>query len=416
MINALKKLKTKEFTVSPDLEKHIYNSSYVSFARNKLTLTGGFVEGNITIPGTGFVQRYFKIDDRIFVSIENRIYELIDGTLNQVSVTRLYPFVSYVRVLYKGKEEIMFFNESTGIITGGEIPDIRIPPFDYYDVSNGRIFYGKDHRLYFTKDFDAKENSFDLKADYFLDLKKIYGKITGIKALKDKLYVFCENTVLCVVSDNSVLGLKLEETDFNGLKVRGFSVGKNNEKITFINYDQVCRFDGKKITETGIYITEEEDTFNLPKTEGKYYLKYIDEPFSKSCALIVDVEEPSFFRATLYDNFSIAQESMSAYKEESRKIATLEPSSMPPLNGYFSTKKIKLCDKKWVAVVGVSAEVKGRCTLRVCDGYNTTIYELSEEKNSIKCFHLTNEIDLSFNNFSQGFELKNLKITLRERK
>ena len=196
MINALKKLKAKEFTVSPDLEKYLFNSSYVSCANKKLTLTGGFVEGNITIPGTDFIQNFFKIDDRYFVSIDHRIYELIDGTLNQISDTSLSPFVSYVRILYKNKKEILFFNKSTGIITGGEKPDVHIPPFDYYDVSNGRIFFGKNHRLYFTKDFDVKENSFDLKADYYLDLKKKYGKITGIKALKDKLYVFCENTVL----------------------------------------------------------------------------------------------------------------------------------------------------------------------------------------------------------------------------
>ena len=251
MINALKKLKAKEFTVSPDLEKHVFNSGYVSCAHNKLALTGGFVEGNITIPGTDFVQRYFKIDDRIFVSIQNRIYELIDGTLNQVGIIQLYPFVSYVRVLYKGKEEILFFNESNGLITGGEIADVHIPPFDYYDVSNGRIFYGKDNRLYFTGDFNHKESSFNLRADYYIDLKNKYGKIAGVQSLKDKLYVFCENTILCVTSDSSALGLKLEETDFNGLDVRKFSVGKNNGKITFINYGQVCRFDGKKITETG---------------------------------------------------------------------------------------------------------------------------------------------------------------------
>ena len=198
--------------------------------------------------------------------------------------------------------------------------------------------------------------------------------------------------------------------------MRKFSVGKNNGKITFINYGQVCRFDGKKITETGIYITEEEDSLVLPKTDGKYYLKQIVEPFSKSCVLIVDVEEPSFFRAQLYEDFLIAQESMSAYKKESRKIATLEPNSMPPLNGYFNTKKIKLCDEKWVAVVGISADIKGSCSLRVGDGSSAIIYELSEEKNSIKCFHMNNEIELAFNNFSQGFELKNLKITLRKRK
>ena len=416
MINAPKKLKAKEFTVSPDLEKHIFNSSYICCSDKRLTLTGGFVEGKTGIPGTSSILSYFRVDDRIFVSIDNRIYELINETLKQISETRLLPFISYVRVLYKGKEEVMFFNKTTGIITGGEIPDIIIPPFDYYDVCDGRIFYGKDNRLYFTGEFNTKENSFDLKANYYLDLKKRYGKITGVKRLKDKLYVFCANTVLCVVSDNSVLGLKLEETEFNGLNVREFSVGENNGKITFINYGQLCRFDGKKITETGIYITEEEDLLNLPKTDGKYYLKDIDEPFSTRCVLIVDVEEPSFFRAQLYEDFALAQESMSAINRTTRKIATLDPSSMPPLNGYFNTKKIKLCDEKWVAVVGISADIKGSCSLRVGDGANAIIYELSEGKNSIKCFHMNNEIDLSFNNFSQGFELKNLKITLRKRK
>lgn len=416
MIDALKKLKAKEFTVSPEIEKHIFNTRYVSCASNKLTLSGGFVEGKTTIPGTDSIHTYFKVDDRIFISFDNRVYELIDGTLNQVSVTRLYPFISYVRVLYKGKEEIMFFNKDTGIITGGEIPDIRIPPFDYYDVCDGRIFYGKNHRLYFTKDFNTKENSFDLMADYYLDLKKKYGKITGLKRLKDKLYVFCEKTILYVVSDGSALKLKLEETDFNGLNVRKFSVGENNGQITFINYGQVCRFDGKKITETGIYITEEEDSFVLPKTDGKYYLKYIYEPFSKTCVLIIDVEEPSFFRAPLYEDFAIAQESMTAINRTTRKIVTLEPSSMPPLNGYISTNKIKLCEEKWVAIVGISAEVKGRCELTIRDGYNPITYELSEEKNKIKCFHINNEIELTLQNFSQGFEVKNLKITLRERR
>lgn len=416
MTNALKKLKAKEFTVSPDIKKHLFNSSYVCCSDEKLILTGGFVEGKTTIPGTGSIHTYFRVDDRIFVSIDNKIYELINGTLKQVSATRLNPFVSYVRVLYKGKQEIMFFNKNTGIITGGETPDIYIPEFDYYDVCEGRIFYGKDNRLYFTGDFNTKENSFNLRADYYLDLKKKYGKIKGMKCINGKLYIFCENTILFVVSDNSTLGLKLEETDFNGLKVREFSVGENNGKITFINYGQVCRFDGKKITETGIYITEEEDLLNLPKTDGKYYLKDITEPFSERCVLIVDVEESSFFRAQLYEDFALAQESMSAINRKTRKIATLEPTSMPPQNGYINTNDIRLCDEKWVAVVGISAEVKGSCDLRVGDGYNAITYELSEEKNSIKCFHLNNKIDLSFDNFSQGFELKNLTITLRERK
>lgn len=416
MIDALKNLKAKEFIFSPEIEKQIYNSRYVSCARNKLTLTGGFVEGNTTIGGIGTIQNYYRIDDRQFVSINNIIYELINGSLKQVSVIQLKPVVSYVKVLFKNKEEILFFNKSIGVITGGYLPEIRIPSFDYYDVCDGRIFYGKDHRLYFTRDFKTKEGSFDFRADYYLDLKKKYGKITGVKRLNDKLYVFCEKTILYVVSDSSTIGLKLEETYFNGLNVRRFSVGENNGKITFINYGQVCRFDGKKITETGIYITEEEDSLTFPKTDGKYYLKDIADPFSANCVLVVDVEEPSFFRAPLYQDIAIAKESMSGINVDTRKLVTLQPDSMPPLNGYISTKKIKLCDEKWVAIVGISAEVKGRCDLSVKDGNNTINYELSEEKNKIKCFHINNEIELTLQNFSQGFELRNLKITLRKRR
>ena len=416
MIKALKKLKSKEFTVSPDLSKYIFNTHYVSYTPEKIALIGGYVDDDVAVPGTEKIQNYYRTNDRHFVSINRKIYEIIDGTLNQVSERSLSGVVHYINVLYKGKEEVYFFDLYDGFLTGGETPPKFIPPFNYYDVYDGRIFFGKNNRLYFSRDFNKKESSFDLRADYFIDLKTRYGGIAGIKRQNDKLYVFCKKSILCVQSDDSVLGIKVSETNFCGLNIRKSSVAENNGQVTFINDGQVCRFDGKKITQTGYYVSEEEDVLSLPRTNGKYYIKDIEEPFSSRCVIVVDVEEPSQFRMPIYQDMILSRENGGGVNTSNRKLVTFSPDSMPYLNGYYSTKTIKLCDEKWVMIVGISAEVKGSCNLKIRDGYNTVTYQISEEKNSIKCFHINNKIDLTFENFSQGFELKNIKIKLRTRK
>lgn len=416
MVNALKKLKANEFTVSPDLSKNVFNTRCVSFNKKKLALIGGYQEEKITVPGTEKIYNYYRINGRHFVSLQGYINELVNGTLNQISSKKITGLIHYLPVMYKGKEEIYFFNDSDGFLTGGETPQKYIPPFDFCDVFDGRIFFAKKNRLNFSRDFNLQESSFDLRADYYIDLKKKYGQICGIKRLKDKLYVFCEKIILSVTRDNSSLGLKIEETELNDLKIRNLSVALNNGQITFINDGRVCRFDGKNITELDVYISKEEDSLVEPKTYGKYYMKNVKESFSALCILFVDVEDNSQHRFPVYQDLIFSQEEGGGINLENRKIVSFSPETMPYLNGYFSSNTIKLCDGNWVAVVGVSAKIKGQCTMSIRNGYNEISYEISEDNNDIKCFQISNNISLTFKDFSLGFELQDLKIKLRKRK
>ncbi len=416
MINALKKLRTKEFTVSPEIVKYVDVSRNVSYSPEKIALIGGFVDQKTEIPGDKNILSFYSVNGRQFVCIDKKIHELKNGTLNKISDKNISTYYDYVKILYKGKEEVFFFYYNDGIITGGENPVMKIPDYNYYDVYNGRVFFAKGKRVYFSRDFNVKENSFDLRADFYVDVKEKYGSISGIKTLRNKLYVFCEKAILYIEADNSQLGLKLQETDYLSMNIRRYSVSENSGQLTFINDGQICRFDGKKITETGVYLSESEDQFITPRTFGKYYIKCITVPYTARCLLVVDVEEKSQHKTPIYDDLTFSREEGSGVNETTRKVIKLTPDSMPQLNGYISTKKFKLCENKDVCVVGLSAEVKGSCNIIIKIGYKYVEYEISEEKNYIKCFHIGNEISLSLKNFSQDFELKNLKIKLRKRK
>jgi len=185
-------------------------------------------------------------------------------------------------------------------------------------VFHDRIWFVCDRsRLRFSEPLNELEWSDDADGSGYLDLPDEAGRIVGIEAVGERIYVFFRRGISVLDARGSAREFRVEKIGFDGGNILEGSVAKCGDEVFFLTRDSVWVFDGKRAEKAAknLSISARDDWQVCDETvfEGKVFFTYTDVSGKKK-RLVFDAKNRTwYFMAAAFEGMSATNGKLLAF-------------------------------------------------------------------------------------------------------
>lgn len=355
-------------------------------------------------------KRVYFLDNGLYIYCTDLYVRKVENNTLVRSAKTFETEPKGIVVNYNGNKKVLFVGEDNKELWQEPNEQIDVPYGKIIFLASNMLFVADGNKLTFGQPFNYSEftSGYEQSGYFLTDISD--GEIVGLLSSQDKLYIFCQHSIICLSHLGDKLDfnakrlpveyLNIKEKTFCAIGQEGFFIS-DNVLYKFFN-NKIEKIDNSKLYNLNYSIflpaTNYKHIYILPITTQQGRMAYFYDIDSKQEGFV------SYFFYFTNEGYILDGENDMAKYDFEEQVILGQPWASEWKN--FDSDKIK-------NIYQLNIKISGTAQLRLSCDYGDKMFNLQAGTNVIKCNAMSKKIKISLENPTSNFLVEEISVKYR---